>query len=244
MGIEELQKLPAEGIQAGLKGAGLRMWVDGERAKLMAQRDAQGQSLKAQREAESQRLEAEYEAEKEFQEKQIAMLNRQIAVLENLFKRKAAEVSSVIYMMEGHHKLEGIGEAGSEPRGPRREAAENIPHGNFRDDLQEYSTIKSNKSQLGTEKPNFEFQNKILAKKVESTNHESVSLHDDGSLPSENTVKEPVDEGTAYTQTDTSLFPDKTEHEASRSECSAEHQDFVAGSKIANASTRKRRGAP
>lgn len=127
MGIEELQKLPAEGIQAGLKGAGLRMWVDGERAKLMAQRDAQGQSLKAQREAESQRLEAEYEAEKEFQEKQIAMLNRQIAVLENLFKRKAAEVSSVIYMMEGHHKLEGIGEAGSEPRGPRREAAENIP---------------------------------------------------------------------------------------------------------------------
>lgn len=71
-----------------------------------------------------------------------------------------------MYMMDGHHKLEAIGEADSEPRGPRSEAAKNAPHGNFRDDLQEYSTVNPNKSHFKSEKPIFEFKTKYWQKRL------------------------------------------------------------------------------
>lgn len=74
-------------------------------------------------------------------------------------------------MMEGHHKLEEIGETDNEIRLPRRETAQNAPHGHFQNDLHQYITLLFDKSHFRTENPNFEFQSKILPEKAESTPH-------------------------------------------------------------------------
>lgn len=88
MGIEELERLVAEGIRSGLRGAELLKWVDAERAKLKAER------------------EAEYEAGKKAQEKENEMLRQQLAALEASKKRRAVEPTSGIDATTRHSKVE------------------------------------------------------------------------------------------------------------------------------------------
>lgn len=120
-GIEELGKLISDTIRSGLKALELRVWVDSEPAILKAQSEEENERLKAQCKAERQAL-------KDAHKKHLAELNQQLAVLENLVKRKAYEASSVINMMEGHNKLEDIGKTGSELCLPKPEISECPPH--------------------------------------------------------------------------------------------------------------------
>lgn len=65
IGIEELQRLVAEGLKLGLRGQELRAWVDVERAKLKEKRAADRAALKAAQKADRTALKADQEAERE-----------------------------------------------------------------------------------------------------------------------------------------------------------------------------------
>lgn len=226
MRIEELEKLVAAGTQSGLKGPELRMWVDGERARLKAQREAERQTLERQWEAERQRLEKQHEAERQSQEKEIAKLRQQMEFLENLQKWRTSEASFATDSKAHLTKVEGIGETARQPHLPRSDLPVRALCGGFRDGLEPESMILLNGEHLVPKGPSREARTlmpksrKMIPQKIQARLRESRLLLVDSPVQTQIRVKEAAHMGAAITQTDTSLYNVANGNEAARSECS------------------------
>lgn len=218
MGIEELERLVAEGIQLGLKGAELRRWVDDERARLKAQREAERLALKYAQERLREEREAERLALKCAQEKELAKLKQQLAFLENMLQRKAEEASLVRETSPSHKKFEHICEAASERNVSRLDVAESASHERFRNDLEQDRKLFRD-DYFGTEKQSFELRSKITHEKYGDTLHQSGCLFADGAVTEEIGKQDRGADNSENTQTDTTVCVFAKGNETPRNVC-------------------------
>lgn len=201
MGIEVLERLVAKGIKS-LKGAELRSWVDGERAKLKAER------------------EAEYEAEKEAQEREKEMLMQHLAALEEWKKRSAAEPALVTDATAPHMKVEETSATGIPPHFPTADFPVHASRGGFRNCLEkEIKELIKDQGESRLEEQTFIPElSRTPNQTLERNLHQSSLPLVDRPLPPTIKLKEAaVDTGAADTQkSDTSLPTVPKENGASK----------------------------